>query len=233
MEKRILMILPVIAFAVAQIAMGGVSTRVYLADGNTPLELADPNIPFEYRDIMVGTKLTIIVSSDANGYWGGDLVIAGEDRNYGLLSARDYNETTLDWAGSRFPAAGNMACVWDLLEPSVQRIHLECIRSPEAGDWFIIDYTAISVGACNVAFYDHAVSWFDPIYYLTFSHVPTRDFNNDTKVEFVDFALFASHWQLTDCNDPGWCDGTDLNTDGKIDGHDLTLFAEYWLTSTE
>lgn len=231
--KRILTILPVIAFAIAQIAMGRVSTRVYLADGNTPLELTDPNIPFLYRDIMVETKLTIVVSSDTGGYWEGDLVIAGEDGNYGLLSARDYNETTFDWAGSHLPAAGYMARVWDLPEPGVQRLNLIGHRAAVAGDWFIIDYTAISVGVCNVALYDHAVSWVEPIYHLMFSHVPTRDFNSDTKVDFADFAVFASHWQLTNCNDPNWCEGTDLNTDSKVDGDDLQLFAKYWLESTQ
>ncbi len=233
MEKQIKAILFVIVLVIAQIAMGRVSTRVYLADGNTPLELADPNIPFLYRDIMVETKLTIVVSSDANGYWEGDLSIGEENLFYGLLSARDYNETTHDWAGSRLPAAGNMALVWDLPEEGFQRFNLIGYDTAVAGDWFIIDYTATSVGTCKVGFYDHAVSWEDPIYYLTFSHVPTRDFNSDTKVDFADFAVFASHWRLTDFNDPNWCEGTDLNTDGKVDGDDLLLFAVYWLESTQ
>jgi hypothetical protein len=232
-EKHIHTILLVISFSIAQVALGKVSTEVYLADGNTPLELADPNIPFVYRDIMVGTKLTIIVSSDANDYWGGDLAIIGEDRDYGILSARDYNETTLDWAGSRLPAASDMARVWDWQDLVVQRFSLKSDRTAMAGDWFIIDYTAISVGACNVAFYDHAVSWLDPIYYLTFPHVPTSDFNSDTNVDFADFAVFASQWQLTDCNDPNWCEGTDLDTDGNVNSDDLILFAEYWLESTQ
>jgi len=227
------MILPVIAFAITQIAMGGVSTRVYLADGNTPLEFSDPNTPFVYKDIMVGTKLTIIVSSDADGYWEGDLAIIGENQNYGLLSARDFNDTTFDWAGSRLPAAGDMAWVWDWQEPGAQGFNLISDFSAVASDWFIIDYTAINVGTCNVGFYDHAISWVEPIYYLRFSHVPTRDFNSDTKVDFADFAVFASHWQLTDCNDTDWCMGTDLNTDGKVDGNDLLLFADFWLESTE
>ena len=66
-------------FGVASVTLGGVFTKVYLADGKTPLELADPNIPLLYRDVMAGTRLTIIVSSDSGGYWGGDLAITGED----------------------------------------------------------------------------------------------------------------------------------------------------------
>jgi len=229
------LILFVIFLNITSVLKGEVSVRVCLADGNTPLELADPNIPFVYRDIMVGTRLTIIVSSDANGYWDGDLAISGEDLEYGMISAIDFNETTYDWAGSHLPAAGDMARVWDWVEPGFLGFYLTV--DPDAGaapgDWFIIDYTATNIGTCNVALYDHAVSWEDPIYFLTFSHVPTRDFNNDAKVDFADFAVFASYWQLTDCSDTGWCSGTDLNMDGNVDWNDLLLFTEYWLESTQ
>lgn len=218
----------------AATTVGDVSVRVCLADGYTPLELADPNTPFVYRDIMVATKLTIIVSSDADGYWGGDLVITGENQNYGLLSARDYDETTFDWAGSRLPDAGDKARVWSLQEPGIDGFNLEGHRTAVVGDWFIIDYTAISVGTCTVAFYDRSVSRFDPIiYYLTFSHVPTRDFTSDAIVDFADLALFASYWQDTWCIDPVWCAGTDIDTDGRVDINDLMLFADYWLEKTE
>lgn len=214
-------------------AVGDVSVRVCLADGNTPLELADPNIAFVYRDIMVGTKLTIIVSSDANGYWSGDLAIEGEDMNYGLLSARDFNETTDDWAGSRLPAAGDMARMWEWEEPGVHGFSLQGHSSAKAGDWFIIDYSATSIGICNVGFYDHSVSRLEPAYYLTFWHVHSRDFNNDNQVDFVDLAVFASHWLETMCGEPDWCEGADLNRDIWIDLNDFVLFANYWLEKTE
>jgi hypothetical protein len=213
----------------ASIARGRVSTRVCLADGNTPLELADPNIPFVYRDIMVGTKLTIIVSSDAEGSLNARLAIIGEGQNRGLLSARDYNDTTLDWAGSRFPAAGNMARVWEWIDPDVQMIALESIYSPVAGDWFVIDYTAIGIGTCKVGFYDHSVSWVEPVYYLGFSHVPTRDFNNDAGVDFADYAVLVSYWLEPLCVDLDSCTGTDLDRNGIVDFNDLILFADYWL----
>jgi hypothetical protein len=80
-----------------------------------------------------------------------------------------------------------------------------------------------------VAFYDN----FELAYYIPFSHVRTRDFNNDAEVGFADFAILASHWQATNCNDPGWCQGTDLDIDGDVDFNDLMLFAEYWLERTE
>jgi hypothetical protein len=217
------------------LAMGEVSTRVCLADSNTPLELADPNIPFVYRDIMVGTRLTIIVDSNIAGYWDGGLFITGIDRDYGVLSARDYNDTTLDWEGSRFEATGDGSCVYDCQDDFRSGFDLYGHRSAVAGDWFIIDYTATSIGYCNVGFYDYGgPGGMDfPVYDLVFSHVPTRDFNNDASVDLADFAVLAAHWQETDCGDTNSCEGTDLDTDGNVDCNDLTLFVDYWLKRTE
>jgi len=236
------LIVLLLIFGAPTMAMGEVSTRVCLADSNTPLELADPNVPFVYRDIMVGTKLTIIVDSNVGGEspiggeWGSDLTIEGEFRDYGLLSARDYNDATGDWEGSRFEAAGYGARVWEwweLAEPGIQGFNLEGHISAVAGDWFIIEYTATNVGVCKVGFYDRNVSWDYPVYYHVFSHVWTRDFNKDTKVDFADLALLASYWKVTGCSDPNWCEGTDLDTDGDVDFDDLILFADYWLERTE
>jgi len=219
----------------ASTAMGEVSTRVCLADSNTPLELADPNILFVYQDIMVETKLTIIVDSNIAEYWDGGLFITGIDRNFGVLSARDYNETTLDWEGSRFEAVGVGARVYDWQDDIRSGFDLYGHKSAVAGDWFIIEYTATSVGSCNVGFYDYGVpSGMDfPVYDLAFAHLRTRDFNNDAKVDFDDFAVLAFHWQETGCSDPNWCEGTDLDTDSNVDCNDLTLFVDYWLKRTE
>ena len=216
-------------------AMGKVSTSVCLADANTPLELADPNIPFVYRDIMVGTKLTIIVDSNIAGFWEGGLFISGTDRDYGVLSGRDYNDITLDWEGSRFEAAGDGALIFDRLDVIQSGFDFYGHRSAVASDWFIIDYTATSVGYCNVSFYDYTRPGgiYFPVYDMVFSHVPTRDFNNDAKVNFADFAVLASHWQETGCSDPNWCEGTDLSADGNVDCNDLILFKDYWLERTE
>jgi len=237
MRKLIVLLL---IFGAPTVAMGEISTRVCLADSNTPLELADPNVPFVYRDIMVGTKLTIIVDSNIAGEWGSnmasDLTIEGQYRDYGLLSARDYNDATGDWEGSHFEAAGDLACVWEwweLAEPGIQGFNLEGHTSAVPGDWFIIDYTATNVGVCKVGFYDRSVSWDYPVYYHVFSHVRTRDFNKDTKVDFADFALLALYWKATGCSDPNWCEGADLDTNGKVDSNDLILFADYWLERTE
>ncbi|KPJ66806.1 MAG: hypothetical protein AMJ43_06930 [Coxiella sp. DG_40] len=231
--KKLVMVLLVLFLGMASVAIGEVSTRVCLSDGNTPLPPVDTNFPYVYPDIMVGTKLTIIVSSNTAEYWSGSLAITGEDMNYGILSARDFNENTFDWEGSRFPAAGTGARVYTWEESGVYGFDLYGHSSAVAGDWFIIDYNATSVGDCNIGFYDHSISWMDPIYYLAFSHVRTRDFNKDTKVDFTDFEVFASYWQVANCNDPNWCEGTDLDTDGSVDMNDLALFVDYWLEITK
>jgi hypothetical protein len=230
MKKLILFVL---VFGMTSVAVGEVSTRVCFSDGNTPLELADANVPFKYRDIMVGTKLTIIVSSDTAENWSGDLATADANRDYGVLSCRDLNDTTGVCGGSCFPEAGTEASVVLWEEAGIYGFQLLGHSSAVAGDWFIIDYNAIETGDCNVGFYDHSVSWDEPIYYLEFSHVRTRDFNNDTKVDFADFALFVLYWQVADCNDPNWCEGADLDTDGSVDSNDLALFVDYWLEKTE
>ena len=231
------LILLVLFLGMASVAAGEVSVRVCLADGNTPLPPVDYNFPYIiYPDIMVGTKLTIIVDSNIAEYWSGALAVADANMDYGLLSARDYNDITHDWEGSRFPAAGVEAKVWEWVQtdPDIDGFFLYTGSTGiEANDWFIIDYTATNVGDCNVGFYDHRVSWFDPIYYLMFSHVRTRDFNNDTKVDFADFAMLASYWQENNCSDLNNCEGTDLDIDGDVDPNDLRLFVEYWLEKTE
>ena len=216
----------VLLLAFSSIAAGEVSSRVYLADGNTPLELADPNVPFEYRDIMIGTKLTIVVDSNIAEKWFGGLYIESTDRDYGVLSARDFNDTTHDWEGSRFEAAGNRARVRSSQNNVMSGFSLFSDDSVIAGDWFILDYNAIDIGACKVDFYDYGFSFDDPVYSHVFSHVRTRDFNQDTKADFADFALLSLYWCRSDCSDPDWCAGTDLNTDGTVNHDDLIFFTD-------
>ncbi|MEE9370709.1 MAG: dockerin type I domain-containing protein [Sedimentisphaerales bacterium] len=229
MRKLIILLL---VFGMTSIAIGEVSVRVCRADGNTCFEPDDPYISFKYPDIMVGTELTIIVSSDTGGYWSGSLAITGEDVNYGVLSCRDFNEFTDECEGSRLPPAGTGARVHPWEELGVQGFDLYGHSSAVPGDWFIIDYNALEIGDCNVGFYDHSISGDVPIYHLEFSHVRTRDFNGDTKVDFIDFAVLASYWGETDCIDPNWCEGADLDINGSVDSNDLALFVDYWLEKT-
>jgi hypothetical protein len=238
MKKLILFIL---MLAVTPALCAQVSTRVCLADGNTPLELADPCIPFVYRPIMVGTHLTIIINSDPNDYWEGELAIWDANRDYGRLYGRDYNIETSDWQGSRFPAAGSMAVVWDFVAPETvdEQAHdangfwfYGDADNAIPGDWFIVDYNAVGLGACSVIFYDWIVDLEHPLYQMSFTHVRTRDLNDDGIVNFEDFAVLGSNWQRTDCTEPQNCSGTDLDADRYVGISDLKLFAEYWLEKT-
>jgi hypothetical protein len=225
--------------AIGSIAMGKVSTRVCLADANTPLELADPNLQTDpnvlvYRDIMVGTKLTIIVDSNITGSWDGGLYVAGSDRDYGVLSARDFNDLTFDWEGSHLEAAGDMAQVENIEEDIMSGFELFADNNNNVeGDWFILDYNAINVGVCTVDFYDYYLDFDNPVHSLKFSHVRSRDYNQDTKVDFADLALFAKYWLQLGCTGPDWCAGMDLNTDGVVDHADLKLFTDFWLEKTQ
>ena len=224
---------------ICSVAMGSKSARVCLYDGNTPLELADPCVPWVYRDIMVGTQLTLIVDSDEDGYWDyGELSIWDTNQNYADLAGRDYNEMTFDWEGSRFPEAGTYAAVWDFQEErlfndilhDVNGFQLTADFDAIAGDWFIIDYNAINVGNCKVAFIDGFS--LEPLYWLAFTHVPSRDFNEDDIVDFTDYAVLASYWGITDCTDPSGCGKFDLYDDDIINIDDIALFVDFWLERT-
>jgi len=57
----------------------------------------------------------------------------------------------------------------------------------------------------------------------------TGDFNQDDKVDFVDFALLAKNYPKNSCEIPYWCGGFDLNHDDLIDLADLAVFCWHWL----
>jgi hypothetical protein len=203
-----------------------ISTRVYFRDSNTPLELADPNVPWVYRDIMVGTRLTIIVDSNASGSWSGGLLIQRPELDYGDLYCRG-----TDCEDSILPDAGDMASVNRDEEDPLAGYFLWAGSDAVAGHWFIIDYNAISAGNCKVGLYDD--DWdTDPWYEMSFTHVLSRDLNEDGIVNFTDFAFFGLYWGITDCTDPNGCGKVDFNGDETIDVSDLGLFVKYWLERT-
>jgi hypothetical protein len=230
MSKILILIIAI--FSISSAAAGSVNPKVYRADGNTPLEWADPNVPYVYPDIMVGTQLTIIVDSNVVQNWSGSLALADANMDYAVLSGRE-PLIVGDWTGSHYPAAGNEAAVFDWEETGIDGFDLYTDSTGvEEGRWFIIDYNSTEVGSCKISYYDHDFSWDEPVLYLSFTQVPTRDFNGDTFVDFLDFALFASYWQQTGCSEPGWCGGTDLDANSKVDANDLMLFCNYWLYQT-
>jgi hypothetical protein len=187
---------------------------------------------------MAGTKLTLIVHSDSNNYWSGGLFLSGNNRDFGSLSARDYDANTGDYTGSHLEQAGHFAMVTGWQDSSIWGFDMYTFypvygdtnsNNTQPGDWFIIDYTAEKPGDCNVGFYDYSVSWDEPVCCLAFTQVTSRDFNNDGQVDFQDYAILASNWISADCTEPNWCGSADLNMDGNVDYTDLLGFIDFWL----
>ena len=60
------------------------------------------------------------------------------------------------------------------------------------------------------------------------------DFNQDCKIDLIDFDLLAQDW-LKDCSDPNnFChEGTDLGGNSDVDVRDLNFFADDWLLHYE
>jgi hypothetical protein len=61
------------------------------------------------------------------------------------------------------------------------------------------------------------------------------DFDISGTVDYLDFAVFATHWKQLGCTPPDWCGGCDLDPyfgdRGQVDITDLRIFGEYWLSS--
>ena len=226
--------------------MADVWTSVYRCDETTPLAQVDPNRPGAYQDIMVGTRLVIVVSSDTGEYWWGHLRLSWDDAQYASLSGR--GPTIMpglsdpEYIDSCLEAAGDGARAWDFSAP--QGIGLEFCSSHDSGvpdfhqavpgDWFIFDYQAEQPGSCEAGLYDPSTSYDVPIETLCFTHVPSRDFDGDTIVNFEDLALLAGHWHTTVGQDRSSPEAVfDLNSDSHVDTDDLALFSEYWLEPTD
>ncbi len=243
----------VLAFAGlgASVASAEISAHVYLADEMTPLPLADPNVPDVYRDIMVGTRLTIFISSDAPGGWSGLLWLSGDNMASGSLTGRGYNDPPgglPGYEGSCLEGAGMYARVQDSHIPRGVGLSLLCTGLATIGDWFVLDYEARGIGACSIGLYSSSAPGdpnglrseypgpvpeipFDLIQVVSFNHVVSRDFSGDAVVNFVDFAILANRWM--DAEDVDVPVFRDLDADGVIAFSDIALFSEYWLERTE
>ena len=242
---RIVLTLAVIA-ALASVAVGEVWTTVYRCDETTPLPLIDSDRPGVYQDIMVGTRLVIVVSSDTGGCWWGQLRLFWDGAQYASLGGRgptivpglvgpEYRDSCLE-------AAGDRASVWDFGGPegvgfefsTSHDLGVPDRRLAVPGEWFIFDYEAQRAGSCDVGLYDLFISLYTPIEQLSFTHVPSRDFDGDTIINFEDLVLLARHWRATVGHDPNGPETVlDLNSDGRVDTDDLTLFSEHWLERTD
>ena len=60
---------------------------------------------------------------------------------------------------------------------------------------------------------------------------PIGDLSEDCTIDWSDFALFASCWLDSGCEDPDWCDGADLDHSGEVNWADFAVFAAHWLES--
>jgi len=56
------------------------------------------------------------------------------------------------------------------------------------------------------------------------------DLTGDDWVGLEDFAVLASFWRQTDCQQPNFCLGADSEPDGDVDFDDLTFLVDNWLT---
>ncbi len=245
------MVLAMLIGSLASSVLGGVSARLYRADETTPLPWADPNVPDVYRDIMVGTRLTLFVGSDTpRSFWSGGLWMSWDDWDKGILAGRGYSynnksNRTFNFEGSILEAAGEYAWVIDLPSSSGMRFSLS-IESAKPGEWFVLDYHAQTIGTCLMGLYSFEGGTVDPstgnltqlpntvwLQELTFNHVLSRDYNDDKIVNFADFALWAGQWRGVVPTDPNATASADLNGDEAIDIMDLPLFYEYWLKRTD
>jgi hypothetical protein len=241
---RMLLVL-VATLVVTPVALAKVWTTVYRCDGTTPLATVDPNHPTIYRDIMVGTRLVIVVSSDGPGIyggyqlWSGGLVISQDDWQRGTLSGRGYNRQRRSYDGSALLAAatqGRASVQYrEYLQPDMGRgFDLRPNQYSVAGDWFVFDYHAEQTGSCDVGLYDFDASMDVPLETLSFTHVPSRDFNGDTIVNFEDLALLAACYSAVVGPDPNDSAAPfDLDSNGRIDLGDIAAFSEYWLQRTD
>jgi len=235
---------------IPNIAIGEVSTKVYLRDSNellVPVEVNTASQYIDYGQIMAGTELSIVVDSNEPNYWSGKLLIEEEQRNYGELYARGefwpYEESCFEAAGPFAYIDPIIPDYWEEEDKYVQGFNMYTDFPPDVnvGDWFVIDYNAVdynlvNTNDCNVALYwQDDTTWpilYGLIHHLRFDHVPTRDFNSDWQVDFEDFSALAGYWYDANCVSTD-CKSVDLDDSGFVDVNDLMLFTDFWLEKTK
>ncbi|MCL5278421.1 MAG: hypothetical protein M1376_00760 [Planctomycetes bacterium] len=235
----------VFAAAMAPAAMAKVWVTVYQHDGKTPLAAVDADHPNVFRDIMVGARLTLVVRSDTGEKWGGLLQLSWDDANDARLTGRGLTPPPpgspikfSTYKDSALNAAGTAASVRDFLDMygiglalgnDAQPYTVTDGHSAYPGDWFIVDYYAEQAGTCNVELYGSSTGSDVLLQTLSFTHVPSRDFNHDARVNFLDFARFASGWRCGADPNSGPTADLDLSADGRVDLADLASFSRSWL----
>jgi hypothetical protein len=236
------LLVPALVAALAPVAAGKAWVTVYQHDGKTPLAAVDADHPNVFREIMVGTRLTFVISSDTGGKWGGLLQLSWDDANDAGLTGRGltppapgspfkfstYKDSALNAAGANASVRGfqDMYGIGLDFQNDASLPISGGTRPAYPGDWFVVDYYAEQVGTCNVELYDSSDVLLQT---LSFTHVPSRDFNHDSIVDFQDFARFAFYWRSAADPGSGPTADLDLNADGRVDLADLAAFSRYWL----
>jgi hypothetical protein len=252
-----------LAAVLTPVAAAKVWVNVYQCDGRTPLAAVDANRPEVYRDIMVGTRLTFVISSDTSDSWGGDLLFSQDDAPYAKLSGRGFtyiyrgpgNAIKIPtYKDSCLDAAGTKATVQDSADAQSIGLgfgndttrYITGGHPAYPGDWFVVDYYAELVEDCKVELYggglvspvvgvvgDPGVVPVRLLQTLSFTHVSSRDFNSDTVVNFKDFALLASHGRSAIDPNSSGEAAVDLKADRRVEVSDLMSFSQYWLEQTD
>lgn len=206
-----------------------------LALAGVQVDICHPDTldPYLGTDVMIGSRLSVVVSSTHANIWSGGFFIEGDDRDYGTLLGRVKDPNSRDWMQSHLPAAGLGAQVseWrDSIRWGFDLYTDDVLR--QSGKWFVVDYEAVESGPCTVYFYDYGRSWTlpDPNQTVVFHNVPTRDLVVDGIVNYADFSLFSSQWlHYTGTGDPNLLSPADFNLDGAVDFVDVCLFADFWM----
>ncbi len=55
------------------------------------------------------------------------------------------------------------------------------------------------------------------------------DLDENCRVNWGDFAIFASHWLQSPCTADDWCGGADMDHSGQVNWGDFAIFASHWL----
>jgi hypothetical protein len=244
-------------------------TTVYYADGITPVALRDPNMPLRdpniphiYVDVMVGTHLSIVISSDTDPVmWSGRLTIKESDTTEGQLWPCDFNELTYDSEESCSVLPEAQSVSGSGRPPRVESnftrtgdhyIAMHGTYDPNTGEWFALDYHATGEGECSVflseyikePFPNKIPGYIPPVIEVVnesiFTHVKTRNFDDNGVVDFTDFALMALHFQNPASNDPNmpidpndFAPEYDFDQSQSIDMIDISMFMDFWLKRTE
>ena len=219
-----------LAVALTSVAAARVWVTVYRYDGKTPLAAVDSNHPDVYRDIMVGTRLTLVISSDAADKWSGDLKISQDEVPYAQLSGRGFtyvfsrpdSKTKIPtYKDSCFDAAGTGATVMNWVDSYFVGFFFDNDTNPYhangghpayPGDWFVVDYHAEQAGECKVEFY--AAGSLGPV---DNPYVP-HDLGPPTLLQTLTFQHVASR---------------DFNGDTVVDFRDFARFAACWRSAPD